>query len=78
MIRVAERGGVPETLPDVEDYEARQRLIRQARSGMIYPVAVLLVAAVVVALLTISCCRCSPSCSRDIAGRSPPPLPSRA
>ena len=39
MIRVAEaRGGVPETLRMMGNhYEARQRLIRQARSAMIYP-----------------------------------------
>ena len=47
MIKVAEaRGGVPETLRSLgRHYEARQSLIRQARSAMIYPIAVLLVAA---------------------------------
>ena len=46
MIRVAEaRGGVPETLRMMGNhYEARQRLIRQARSAMIYPVIVLIIA----------------------------------
>jgi type IV pilus assembly protein PilC len=55
MIRVAEaRGGVPETLKMLaSSLEARQRLIRQARSAMIYPVIVLVVAGGVVALLTI-------------------------
>jgi type II secretory pathway component PulF len=55
MIRVAEaRGGVPETLLRMSrHYEARQSLIRQARSAMIYPVIVLIVAAGVVALLSL-------------------------
>ncbi|MFO0911075.1 MAG: type II secretion system F family protein [Isosphaeraceae bacterium] len=55
MIRVAEeRGGIPETLRLLaRHYEARLRLLRQARSAMIYPIAVLLVASLVVALLTI-------------------------
>ena len=55
MIRVAEaRGGVPETLRMMGNhYEARQRLIRQARSAMIYPVIVLIMAGGVVALITI-------------------------
>jgi type II secretory pathway component PulF len=55
MIRVAEmRGGVPETLRRMADhYEARQRLIRQARSALIYPSIVLLIATVVGGLLTI-------------------------
>jgi type IV pilus assembly protein PilC len=55
MIQVAEaRGGVPETLRTLsEHYESRQRLIRQARSAMIYPAAVILVATAVGGLLTI-------------------------
>ena len=55
MIRVAEaRGGVPETLRMMGNhYEARQRLIRQARSAMIYPAIVLIMAGGVVALITI-------------------------
>ncbi len=55
MMRVAEaRGGEPETLKGLSrHYEARQRMIRQARSAMIYPSIVLLVAAVVVMLVTI-------------------------
>jgi len=55
MIRVAEaRGGVPETLRMMGNhYEARQRLIRQARSAMIYPIIVLVMAGGVVALITI-------------------------
>jgi type II secretory pathway component PulF len=55
LMRVAEaRGGVPETLRRLADhYETRQRLIRQARSALIYPVSVVLVAAVVIWLLTV-------------------------
>ncbi len=55
MIQVAEaRGGMPEALRMLsKHYEARQRLIRQARSAMIYPIVVLLVASAVVAMLTL-------------------------
>ena len=46
MIKVAEaRGGVPEALRMMaHHYETRQRLLRQARSAMIYPVIVLAIA----------------------------------
>lgn len=49
MIRVAEaRGGVPETLKMLaKNLEARQRLIRQARSALIYPSIVLFMAGLV-------------------------------
>ena len=55
MIKVAEvRGGVPETLKMLaHHYENRLRLIRLARSAMIYPVIVMAVAAAVVALITL-------------------------
>jgi len=55
MIKVAEtRGGVPETFRMLsQHYEARQNLIRQARTAMIYPIIVLLIAGCVVAFLTI-------------------------
>jgi type IV pilus assembly protein PilC len=55
MLRVAEaRGGEPETLQRLSrHYEAKQRMIRQARSAMIYPTIVLVVASAVVMLLTI-------------------------
>ena len=55
MIKVAEaRGGVPETLKMLaQHYEARQRLLRTARSAMIYPVIVITVASLVVALISI-------------------------
>ncbi len=55
MMRVAEaRGGEPETLQGLSrHYEARQRMIRQARSAMIYPAIVLVIAFAVVMLLTI-------------------------
>ncbi len=72
MIRVAEaRGGVPETLRLLSrHYEARQSLIRQARSAMIYPVIVLLVASGVVALLTLWLLPMFIDLLRDIAGRA--------
>ena len=55
MIRVAEaRGGVPETLRMLgQSFEARQRLIRQARSAMIYPAIVLFLASTVACLMAI-------------------------
>lgn len=55
MIRVAEaRGGVPETLRILgRNFEARQRMIRQARSAMIYPAIVLILTGGVIALLSI-------------------------
>jgi len=53
MMRAAEaRGGVPEILRRLADhYEARRRLLRQAKAALIYPVAVLVIAVGVVALL---------------------------
>src|SRR5262249_5323963 len=79
MIRVAEaRGGVPETLRMLSHhYEARQNLIRQARSAMIYPLAVLFVAGCVVALITVWLLPMFISLLKDIAGRATLPLPSR-
>ena len=55
MMRVAEaRGGEPETLQRLSrHYEARQRMIRQARSAMIYPSIVLVIALGVILLVTI-------------------------
>lgn len=54
MIRVAEaRGGLPETLKRMAShYEARQRLARQARSALIYPVILTSIAFAVMWLLT--------------------------
>jgi type II secretory pathway component PulF len=54
MVRVAEaRGGLPETLRRMgQHYEARQRMIRQARSALIYPVIVIIIALGVGWLLT--------------------------
>ena len=54
MVRVAEaRGGLPETLKHLSThYEARQRMIRQARSALIYPTAVILITLAVGGLLT--------------------------
>jgi type IV pilus assembly protein PilC len=79
MIKVAEtRGGVPETLKMLaRHYEARQRLLRQARSAMIYPVIVITVACVVVALITIFLLPIFAATLKDIAGNRPLPLPSQ-
>lgn len=82
MMRVAEaRGGVPETLRRLaEHYDARLRLFRQARSALIYPVTVLLVAAGVIALLTMFVLPVYVSLLRDLAGRGEGPslpLPTR-
>ena len=80
MIRVAEaRGGVPETLRMMGNhYEARQRLIRQARSALIYPVIVLTMAGGVIALLTIVLLPMFASMLKDIDRKIQLPLPSRA
>ncbi|WP_422927062.1 type II secretion system F family protein [Singulisphaera sp. PoT] len=79
MIRVAEtRGGVPETLRRMgQHYEGRQKLIRQARSAMIYPIAVLLVASGVVALMTIWILPMFAQMLREMAPKTSLPLPSR-
>jgi type IV pilus assembly protein PilC len=79
MIKVAEtRGGVPETLKMLaHHYEARQRLLRQARSAMIYPVIVITVASVVVALITIFLLPVFAATLKDIVGNRPLPLPSQ-
>jgi type II secretory pathway component PulF len=80
MIKVAEaRGGVPETLKLLSrHYEARQSLIRQARSALIYPICVLIVAAGVVALLTLWLLPKFAELLKDFAGHGADlPLPSR-
>jgi type IV pilus assembly protein PilC len=83
MIRVAEaRGGIPETMRGLADqYEARVRLVRQARSAMIYPVIVMVLAAGVVALLSIVLLPMFASflseLSRGSGGEAGLPLPSR-
>jgi type IV pilus assembly protein PilC len=80
MIQIAEaRGGIPETLRLLSrHYEARQRLIRQAQSAMIYPVAVLLVASAVVAMLTLWLLPKFNEMLLEILGRGAVlPLPSR-
>ena len=55
MMRVAEaRGGMPEVLRQLaQHFENRVRLLRRARSAMIYPIAVLLIASAVGYLLTV-------------------------
>lgn len=80
MIKVAEaRGGVPETLKMLaHHYEARQRLIRQARSAMIYPTIVLIIAGAVVALISIFLLPLFANILRDIAGRRQLPAVSEA
>jgi type II secretory pathway component PulF len=80
MMKVAEaRGGVPETLRMLSrHYEARQSLIRQARTAMIYPIAVLVVASGVVALFTVWLLPMFVSMLRETAGPGTTlPLPSR-
>jgi type II secretory pathway component PulF len=80
MIRVAEaRGGIPETLRLLgRHYEKRQSLFRQARSAMIYPIAVLIVASGVVALMTVWLLPMFASLLKDIGDRGASlPLPSR-
>ena len=72
MIKVAEaRGGVPETLKMLaHHYETRQRLLRQARSAMIYPVIVITVALVVVTLISIFLLPLFAGMLKDIARQS--------
>ncbi len=79
MIRVAEaRGGVPETLKMLaKSLEARQRLIRQGRSAMIYPVIVLVVAGAVVALITMYLLPMFLSFLKDFSQKAELPLASR-
>ncbi len=78
MIKVAEaRGGVPETLKMLaKHYENRQRLLRTARSAMIYPVIVIGVATVVVALITLFLLPKFAALLKDIVGNKSLPLPS--
>src|SRR5262249_41688670 len=80
MIRVAEaRGGVPETLKMLaQSLEARQRLIRQARSAMIYPTIVLMLAGLVTIGLSIFILPMFASMLRDIGRNMTLPLASRA
>ncbi len=80
MMRVAEmRGGVPETLKMLaQHFESRQRLIRQARSAMIYPVIVLVIASCVVALVSVFLLPLFATILKDIAGRAQLPFASRA
>ena len=81
MIRVAEtRGGIPETLRLLsKHYEARQRMIRQARSAMIYPTIVLTIALTITFLLSIYILPQFASMLADLArgGKAELPLPSR-
>lgn len=81
MIRVAEaRGGIPETLKLLSrHYEARHRMIRQARSAMIYPTIVLALASLVALLMSIYILPMFGDMLADLArgGKVDLPLPSR-
>lgn len=80
MIRVAEeRGGIPETLRKMaQHYEARLRLIRQARSAMIYPIIVLVFASLVAAGMTIWLIPMLADMLKELGGQGADlPLPSR-
>ena len=80
MMRVAEmRGGVPETLKMLaQHFESRQRLIRQARSAMIYPVMVLAIASCVAALISVFLLPIFATILKSFAGRAQLPFASRA
>lgn len=80
MISVAEaRGGVPETLRSLSaSYEARQRLIRQARSAMIYPVIVLVLASTIACLMAIYILPMFADLLSDISKKAQLPWASRA
>ncbi|WP_165245918.1 type II secretion system F family protein [Paludisphaera soli] len=79
MIRVGEaRGGVPETLRMLsKSFESRQRLIRQARSAMIYPAIVLFLASAVACLMAIFILPMFASLLADISKKSQLPWASR-
>lgn len=81
MVAVAEaRGGLPETLRKLgEHYEARQRLIRQARGALIYPAIVILLVIAVGGLLTIFVLPKLVGIMEDMVGKggSDLPLPTR-
>ena len=81
MIRVAEaRGGIPETLRLLaRHYEARQRMIRQARSALIYPTIVLSIASLVSLLMAIYILPIFAAMLADFArgGKVDLPFPSR-
>ncbi|WP_337173049.1 type II secretion system F family protein [Paludisphaera sp.] len=80
MIAVAEaRGGVPETLRSLgASFEARQRLIRQARSAMIYPVIVLFLATTIACLMAIYILPMFAELLSDISKKAQLPWASRA
>ncbi len=80
MISVAEaRGGLPETLLRLSNhYEARQNLIRQTRSALIYPTAVIFACLAVGGLLTIFVLPKLVGVLRDMGGPNVQfPLPTR-
>ena len=79
LMRVAEaRGGVPEALRRLANqYEARSRLVRQARTAMIYPIVVLLIAGGVAVLLTFFVLPVLVSILEDMGKQKVLPLPTR-
>lgn len=83
MVRVAEaRGGIPETMRMLADqYDSRVRLIRQARSAMIYPVIVIVVMLAVMFLMTTMLLPMLADLLKDLArgsgGEADLPMPSR-
>jgi type IV pilus assembly protein PilC len=80
MIKAAEaRGGLPETLRMMgRHYEARQSLMRQARSAMIYPIIVVMLASLVAAGMSIWILPMFGNMLKEMAGDTASlPLPSR-
>ncbi len=79
MMRVAEaRGSLPEILRELSVYyEAKQRLLRQAKSALIYPVCVLVIAAGVSALIVFGILPIFIPVIEDIGRGKPLPLPTR-
>lgn len=79
LMRVAEiRGKIPENLRVLaKQYESRDRLLRQARAGMIYPVAVMIIGGGVAFLLTFFVLPGLVSILEDMGKGKPLPLPTR-
>ncbi|RUL88214.1 type II secretion system F family protein [Tautonia sociabilis] len=77
MMRVAEaRGGMPEVLRQLaQHYEHRMQLVSRARSAMIYPTAVVLIASAVGYLLTVFVLPPLVELLQDMAGKNAVDLP---
>lgn len=80
LMQVAEaRGGVPETLRELSrHYEAKQRMLRQAKSALIYPICVLTVGLGVAGLVVFVVIPVFASLLRDISRGKPLPGPTQA